>query len=102
MEPNRPPSAAPEGEGASSPFGVHLTTFPHEGRFWDVHLEFVADPRSPDSCRARLCYVPTDRVGRDEPARTAVVIIEPTFEEAQRVARALDRHYHAAMLRSIA
>ncbi len=101
MRAPEPGATPPDGEDSSNALGMHLTTFTHEGRFWDVHLEFVADPRIPDSCRARLCYAPSDRVGLEEAVRTAVIIIEPTFEDAERVARGLDRHHHAAMLRSI-
>lgn len=98
-------SGAPDkGEGSADGSGsaenLHLTTFTHGGRFWDVYLEFVQDARRPDSCRARLCYVPTDDSSGQEPARTAVIIIEPTYEEALEKARALDRHSLAAMLRS--
>ena len=32
----------------------------HEGRFWDVFLEFKDDPRNPDSYRALLCFAPVD------------------------------------------
>lgn len=87
-------------EGAGSAENLHLTTFTHDGRFWDVYLEFVEDARRPDSCRARLCYVPTDDSTGQEPARTAVIIIEPTYDEALEKARALDRHSLGAMLRS--
>lgn len=80
---------------------MHLTTFAHEGRFWEVYLEFVEDSRHPDSVRARLRFVPTGQGGNEEPERTAVIIIEPTPEEAVLAARALDRHHLAAMLRSV-
>ena len=93
-----PPSRPPE----SDPYqGQHLTTFAHEGRFWDIYLEFVDDPHRPDSCRARLCYVPTDRAEHEEPARTTVIIIEPSYEEALGKARTLGQHQLAAMLRSV-
>lgn len=81
--------------------GQHLTTFAHEGRFWDVYLEFVDDPRKPDSCRARLCYVPTDQAEHEGPARTAVIIIEPSYEEAVSRAATFDQHHLGAMLRSV-
>lgn len=46
---------------------LHLTTFTHEGRFWEVYLEFVEDSRDPESARARLCFVPTDQDENEEP-----------------------------------
>lgn len=79
---------------------MHVTTFTHEGRFWEVYLEFVEEPDDPRSTRARLCYVPTDRADHEEPVRTAVIIIEPSREEARQAARALERYHLAAMLRS--
>lgn len=81
--------------------GHHLTTFAHEGRFWDVYLEFVDDPRRPESCRARLCYVPSDQADHEGPARTTVIIIEPSYEEAVSRASSFDQHHLSAMLRSI-
>ncbi len=79
---------------------LHLTTFTHEGRFWDVYLEFAEDPGQHESCRARLCYVPTDQTDDVKPARTAVIIIESSYEEALEKARTLDRYNLAALLRS--
>lgn len=98
-----PPSgfASPGDDSADPSADLHITTFTHEGRFWEVYLEFIEDPRDPDSVRARLCFVPTDQDDDEEPERTAVIIIEPTPEEAVRAARALDRYHLAAMLRSV-
>ena len=90
-----------EDESAGASIDMHLTTFTHEGRFWDVHLEFVEEALDPDSFRARLCFVPTDQAGHEEPERTAVIIIESTREGAVRAARAFDRYHLAAMLRSV-
>ena len=90
-----------EGGGSGHEDAVHLTTFTHEGRFWEVYLEFVEDPAAPGACRARLCYVPTDRADHEEPVRTAVIIIEPSREEARAAALALERYHLAAMLRSV-
>ena len=81
--------------------GQHLTTFAHEGRFWDVYLEFVDDPHKPESCRARLCYVPTDRADHEGMARTAVIIIEPSYEEAVSRAGGFDQFQLVSMLRSV-
>ncbi len=81
--------------------GLHLTTFTHEGRFWDVFLEVVEDPLDEASCRARLSFLPADRAGHEEPVQTAVVIIEPSYEAALEVARGYDRYHLSAMLRSV-
>lgn len=106
MESKRTPSASsaragsPQRGGGDSP-GVHLTTFTHEGRFWDVFLKVVEDPVDPDSCRARLCFLPADRGDHEDPVETAVVIIEPSYPEALEVARGYDRYHLSAMLRSV-
>ena len=94
-------SAPPEDERSKPSLHIHLSTFTHEGRFWDAHLEFVEDPGDPDSCRARLCFVPTDRADHAEPARTAVIFIERTRQDALQAAKALDRYNLVAMLRSV-
>lgn len=94
-------SGPPEGEHTDASPDVHLGTFTHEGRFWDAHLEFVDDPGNPDTCRARLRFVPTDRADHEEPARTAIVLIEATRQDTLRAARALDRYHLVAMLRSV-
>ncbi len=80
--------------------GHHLATIGHEGRFWDVYLEFEDDPRRPSSNRARLCFFPGDP-GDDEVAvRTTVIIIEDSFEEAMMKARGLEEHQLQGLLRS--
>ena len=100
--PDQPhPHSPPQGGESGPGHGTHVTTIAHEGRFWEVFLEFVDDPRDPDSARARLCYVPTDRAEHEGPVRTTVIIIEPTPHEAFDAARALDRYHLTAMLRSV-
>ena len=94
-------SAPSEGERSGASPYIHLSTFTHEGRFWDAHLEFVEDSSDPDSCRARLCFVPTDRADHEEPVSTAVIFIEPTRQDALRAAKALDRYNLVALLRSV-
>jgi len=81
--------------------GRHLATLSHEGRFWDVYLEFTDEPRSPDTCRARLCFSPADVDERDESKRTGTLIIEPSYEEAMARARQLDEHHLVGLLRSV-
>ena len=41
---------ASKGNPASAPpsSGHHLATISHDGRFWDVYIEFEDDPRRPD------------------------------------------------------
>ena len=100
--PDRPHSGNPPEGGEDRPdHGIHLTTFTHEGRFWEVFLEFVEEPGDPESSRARLCYVPTDRAEHEEPVRTTVIIIESTPQEAHEAALALDRYHLAGLLRSV-
>jgi hypothetical protein len=89
-----PPSDVPS-------HGQHLATVSHDGRFWDVYLEFDDDPRRPDSYRALLAYSAADRNEGEETLRTAPVIIEPSYEEAVRKARHLEDHQLIAFLRSV-
>jgi hypothetical protein len=83
------------------PSGYHLATISHEGRFWDVYLEFDDDPRWPDTYRAMLCFFPGDPADGEEPARTTTIIIEDSFEEAMRKAQAFENHQLQGLLRSV-
>lgn len=83
-----------------SPSGHHLATISHVGRFWDVYLEFEEDPRRPESFRARLCFFAGDPAEGEEPACTATIIIEDSFEEAMRKARGLEERQLQGLLRS--
>lgn len=83
------------------PRGQHLATISHEGRFWDVYLEFEDDPRRPDSFRARFGFSPGDPADDEGIRRTAVVIIEDTFDAAIRKAQSFDDRHLSALLRSI-
>jgi hypothetical protein len=85
---------------ASPSSGHHLATISHEGRFWDVYLEFDEDPRTPTSFRALLCFFPGDPGDDEEAARTTVIIIENSFEEAMLKARSLDDRQLQSLLRS--
>jgi len=98
----QPASGAPsEHDSADAPAdgGVHLATLTHEGRFWDAFVEFVDAPARTDAHLARLCFVPADAQGR-APARTAVIIIEPSEDAVLDHARSLAQHQMVAMLRS--
>lgn len=80
--------------------GQHLATIAHEGRIWDVYLEFEDDPRLPDSYRAMLAFSPADNEGKGT-VRTAVIIIEDSYELAFNKARAFEADQLEALLRSI-
>ena len=82
------------------PSGEHMTTISHEGRFWDTYLEFEDDPRRPNSFRARFVFSPGDPADDEGFTRTALVIIEDSYEEAIRKARSFDDRHLADMLRS--
>lgn len=88
--PSRPPPSS----------GQHMATISHEGRFWDVYLEFEDDPRRPTTYRARLCFFPGDPGDDEEATRTTVIIIEDSFEEAMVKARALNEMQLQGLLRS--
>ena len=88
------PSAPPPSEGQ------HLATISHEGRFWEVYLEFEDDPRRPEPFRALLCYFPGDPGDGEEAVRTTVIIIEDSCEEAMLKARSLEDVQLQALLRS--
>jgi len=78
-----------------------MATISHEGRFWDVYLEFEDDPRRPTTYRARLCFFPGDPGDDEEASRTTVIIIEDSFEEAMAKARALNPPQLQGLLRSV-
>jgi hypothetical protein len=81
--------------------GQHLATISHGGRFWDVYLEFEEDLRRPDAFRAMLVYSAADAAEGEAPLRTVPVIVESSYEEAVRRARALENHQLVACLRSL-
>lgn len=78
--------------------GPHLATVAHEGRIWDAHLEFEEDTSRRETYRARLRFSSPEA---DRLYRTAVIIIEPSYEEAVHRARALDERQLSALLRSV-
>jgi hypothetical protein len=95
MNPARPPASEPPSHGQ------HVATVSHDGRFWDVYLEFEDDPRRPDSYRGLLAFSAADRAEGEDVLRTTAVIIEPSYEEAVRKARGMEDHQLAAFLRSL-
>jgi hypothetical protein len=78
-----------------------MASISHEGRFWDVYLEFEDDPRRPDSHRGLLCFSPADANEGELPRRTTVIIIESSYEEAIRRARSFEDHQLVSLLRSV-
>ncbi len=81
--------------------GQHIASISHDGRFWDVYLEFADDPRRNEGWRGVLAFSPADLGDGEETLRTIPVIIEPSYEEAVRTARALNDHQFASFLRSL-
>lgn len=80
--------------------GIHVATIAHVGRIWDAFLEFDGDPHRPDIYRARLRFEPTNASDGEEPARTAVLIIEGSYDEAVAKAREFNDLQLAGLLRS--
>jgi hypothetical protein len=64
--------------------GSHLATLAYGGRIWDAYLDLRFD--SPEG---------------GEPLRTAVIIIEDSFEKAVAAARGLDERQLEGLLRSV-
>ena len=93
--PTDPPRPTPPSNGQ------HLATISHDGRFWEVYLEFSDDPRRPSSYRGLLCFSPTDNEGEEAARRTTTIIIEDSYEEAVRKARAFGDHQLQGLLRSL-
>lgn len=91
------PSATP---GSNPPNGHHLATVSHEGRFWDVYVEFDDDPRRTDSFGGLLCFSPAEEGDGPGPLRTATILIEPSYEEVLHRARHFESHHLVALLRS--
>jgi hypothetical protein len=87
--------------GAVPEPGLHLASISHEGRFWDVYLEFEDDPRRPDSSRAHFAFSPADVNDGEAARRTTTIIIEPSYEEAVRKARSFEDHQLVSLLRSV-
>ena len=81
--------------------GQHLATISHDGRFWEVYLEFSDDPRRPSSYRGLLCFSLAHNEGEEAARRTTTIIIEDSYEEAVRKARAFEDHQLQGLLRSL-
>lgn len=83
---------------SSNDRGVHLATLAHDGRIWDTYMEQDEATAGGDTVRARLRFSSPEA---DRFYRTAIIIIEPSWEEAVRRARALDERQLSALLRSV-
>ncbi len=81
--------------------GQHLANISHDGRIWDVFLEFEQDPPPDrDHYRAQLCFSPSDLNDGETPTRTTFIIVERTYEDAVRRARSLEERQLLGLLRS--
>ena len=78
--------------------GVHLATIAHQGQLWDAYVELDDDPQRPESFRARLRFDSPEVAGS---FRTAVIFIEPSYEEVVARARGLDARQMEGLLRSV-
>ena len=81
--------------------GQHLTTISHDGRFWEVYLEFRADPRLPTSYRGLLCFSPATSAEGESALRTTTILIEDSYETVESKARALEDFQLQGLLRSL-
>jgi hypothetical protein len=98
---NAPPTDDAAAESPEPPSqGHHLASLSHEGRFWDVYVEFDEDPRRLDSYAARLCFSPADNEQGEGTVRTAMILIEPSYEEVLHRARGFEDHQLVSLLRS--
>ena len=79
---------------------LHVATVPHAGKLWDAYLELDPDPHRPDVCRARLRFDCADDEQAGKMVRTAVIIIEDSYEQAVHKARGFDDRQLEGLLRS--
>ncbi len=79
--------------------GNHLATVSHDGRFWDVYLDFDEDPAHPTSHRGFLRFAAADGDAADS-VRTTTILIEESDEEVVSKARSMQDHMLVALLRS--
>jgi len=78
--------------------GVHLATLAHEGLIWDAYMELDDAAPSKDVFRARLRFSSPEA---DRFYRTAVILIEPSWEDTVARARGLDERQLVGLLRSV-
>ena len=81
--------------------GLHLTTISHDGRFWEVYLEFQDDPRVPRSYRGLLCFSPSTGSVGESAFRTTTILIEDSHESVVSKARSFEDFQLQSLLRSL-
>lgn len=81
--------------------GLHVATIAHDGVIWDTYLDFEEDLHRPQTYRARLRFVPPSGQSGPAAARTTVIIIEESYEEAVAKARSFDDRQLQGLLRSV-
>lgn len=92
-------STAPR-RASQTPQGLHVATVAHDGLIWDAYLDFEDDPRRPTVFRARIRFDLAGAESSNRSAKTTVIIIEDSYEEAIAKARAMDDRALASLLRS--
>ncbi len=81
--------------------GVHIASLAHHGRLWTAFLEFKDDPHRPESYRGRIRFEPADAADGEGSRRTAVIIIEPSYDQALAKVRGFDERQLSSLLRSV-
>ena len=83
--------------------GQHLTTISHDGRFWEVYLEFQDDPRIPTSYRGLLCFSPSTSAEAEEESalRTTTILIVESYETVVSKAQSFEDFQLQCLLRSL-
>jgi hypothetical protein len=79
--------------------GHHLATISHDGRFWDVYLEFEEPDRHASEARGRLAFSAADDE-KDTTLRTATIFLESSEDGVLRRAREFETHQLVNLLRS--
>lgn len=95
-------NAANESSSAAPlPNGEHLATISHDGRFWEVYLEFQDDPKVPTTYRGLLCFCPAASGGTGSAWRTTTILIESSYEDVVSKARSFEDFQLQGLLRSV-
>ncbi len=90
----------PHTSGARNDGSPHIATIVHAGHLWDAYVDFENDARDPAACRARLRFEPPPGDEGLVSARTTVIIIEDSWEDALAKARSFDDRQLQGLLRS--
>ena len=78
--------------------GVHLATIAHASLIWDAYMEQEGDDTGRGMVRARVRFSSPEA---DRFFRTAVIIVESSWDDAVRCAKAFDERQLSALLRSV-